>query len=371
MTILFITNNLPPVVDGVGDYTYNIARQFAMHRHKVYIACRENAEVNTHVEGMTIVPCVKAWNWSCYKPIVRLIREKGIEVVSLQYVPHGFHPKGLPFPLIKLVHEVKRCKVKLFTFFHEVGVEAEKGNVKRTLLSLLMLYISKKIVENSDSVATSIEYYRSMILKLVPEEKGNVSLIPIASNIPASSLTEAEIGRLRKKIAPHGESIVSFFGMRDVESSLAAISELKRDGYNLKALIIGKTSSKLPQLLPEDTVKTGILPIDEIDAYFKISDIFILPENQKYGCSFKSGSLIAALRNKLPVITSKGKLTSLLLRDGKEILFTDFTSAGKVKEAIASMLDSPARREEIGLSGYRVVENFTWEATYNAYLKVI
>ena len=370
MTILFITNNLPPVVDGVGDYTYNIARQFAMHRHKVYIACRENAEVNTHVKGMTIVPCVKAWNWSCYKPIVQLIREKGIEVVSLQYVPHGFHPKGLPFPLIRLVREVKKCKVKLFTFCHEVGVEAEKGNAKRTLLSLLMLYISKKIIENSDSVATSIAYYRSMILKLVPE-KGNVPLIPIASNIPASSSTEAEIGRLRKKIAPHGESIVSFFGMRDVESSLTAIAELKREGHNVRALIIGKTSSRLPQLLPEDTVKTGILPIDEIDDYFKISDIFILPENQKYGCSFKSGSLVAALRNKLPVITSRGKLTSHLLRDGMEILFTDFTSAGKVKEAIASMLDSPARRAEIGLSGYHVVENFTWEATYDTYLRVI
>ena len=134
---------------------------------------------------------------------------------------------------------------------------------------------------------------------------------------------------------------------------------------------IDLATGKEAVLLPEDTVKTGILPIDEIDAYFKISDIFILPENQKYGCSFKSGSLVAALRNKLPVITSRGKLTSHLLRDGTEILFTDFTSAGKVKEAIASMLDSPARRAEIGLSGYHMVENFTWEATYDMYLRVI
>lgn len=37
MKILFITNNFPPIVDGVGDYTYNIAKQFAEHNHKVYI----------------------------------------------------------------------------------------------------------------------------------------------------------------------------------------------------------------------------------------------------------------------------------------------------------------------------------------------
>lgn len=147
MKILFITNNLPPLVDGVGDYTYNIAKQFVEHNHEVYIICRNNPQINANVPGMTILPIINKWDCNCHKPIIKFIKEKAVDVVSLQYVPHGFHPKGLPFPIIKLTKKIKRCNVKLFTFFHEVSVEKEDGNIKRTLLSMLMQHISKKLLK--------------------------------------------------------------------------------------------------------------------------------------------------------------------------------------------------------------------------------
>ena len=108
MKILFITNNLPPIVDGVGDYTYNIAKQFVEHEHEVYIICRNNPQINTQVQGMTILPIIDKWDRNCYKPIISIIQKKVIDVVSLQYVPHGFHPKGLPFSIIKLTKKIKK-----------------------------------------------------------------------------------------------------------------------------------------------------------------------------------------------------------------------------------------------------------------------
>lgn len=367
MKILFITNTLPPVVDGVGDYTYNIARQFAAHKHEVYIVCKKNQEINTDIEGITVLPIVEKWNFNCHTPIVKLIKEKGIDIVSLQYVPHGFHPKGLPFPLIKLTNEIKKCHVKLFTFCHEVYVEEEKGNIKRTVLSKLMQYISRRIVNNSDYVATSIEYYKNMILRLSPANK-DIPTIPIASNIPESSLSEAELANLKKELTPNNEKIISFFGLRNIQTSIDAISELKQEGYRLKVMLIGKTSKNLPDNLPVDTIKTGTLDTKEIDKYFKVSDIFILPQDNIYGCSFKSGSFVTGLRNSLPVITAKGKMTADVLVNEKNIMFTDFDCRNEVKNSILFLLNNKDIAVNIGNLAYNVSKCLTWEETYNKYI---
>lgn len=368
MKILFITNNLPSIVDGVGDYTYNIAKQFAEHDHEVYIVCRKNPKINMDIEGITVLPIVEKWNFNCHKPIVNLIKKRGIDIVSLQYVPHGFHPKGLPFAIIKLTNEIKRCNTKLFTFCHEVFLEQVKGNVKRIVLSKLMQYISKRIIDNSDYVATSIEYYRDMIQKLSPSKK-DIPIIPIASNIPETDLSVLELVNLKKELAPNNETIISFFGLRNIQTSLNAISELKHDGYKLKVMLIGKTSNNILKNLPKDAIKTGTLDLKEIDKFLKVSDIFILPQDNIYGCSFKSGSFAAGLRNKLPIITAKGKMTANVLENGKNILFTNFEDKNEVKKTILFLLNN--NTNSIGHEGYSIAKYFTWNETYKKYINII
>ena len=370
MKILFITNNFPPIVDGVGDYTYNIAKQFADNNHEVYVVCKNNVNIRTDNIGITVFPIIKKWDYNSYKPIIRLIKEKSIDIISLQYVPHGFHPKGLPFALIKLTNKIKECDTKLFTFCHEVFVEEEKGNIKRTVVSKLMQYIGKRIIDNSDYVATSIEYYRDMIIKLSPSKK-DIITIPIASNIPETTLSETKLENLKKELAPNNEKIISFFGIRNIQSSIDAISELKQEGYKLKVMLIGKTSNNLPNNLPEDTIKTGPLDITQIDKYLKISDIFILPQDNIYGCSFKSGSFAAGLRNKLPIITAKGKMTSDVLENHKNILFTDFDNKNEIKSSILFLLNNKNIASNIGNQAYNISRCFTWEETYNKYIGLL
>lgn len=288
----------------------------------------------------------------------------------MQYVPHGFHPKGLPFPLIKLTNEIKRCGTKLFSFCHEVFVEEENGNIKRTVISKLMQYICRRIIVNSDYVATSIEYYRDMILKL-SQNKKYIPTIPIASNIPETTLSKTKLENLKKELAPNNEKIISFFGIRNIQSSIDAISELKQEGYRLKVMLIGKTSNNLPNNLPEDTIITGALGIEEIDKYLKVSDIFLLPQDNIYGCSFKSGSFAAGLRNKLPIITAKGKMTAEVLENHKNILFTDFDNKNEIKNSILFLLNNKNIASNIGNQAYNVSKCFTWEETYNKYIGLL
>lgn len=41
MHILFITTAFPPLVDGVGDYTYNLAQEFVNNGHQAIVVCKK------------------------------------------------------------------------------------------------------------------------------------------------------------------------------------------------------------------------------------------------------------------------------------------------------------------------------------------
>lgn len=369
MKILFITNQFPPLVDGVGDYTYNISMQFAEHNHDVYIVCKRNSKINTDVKGITILPIINKWDWNCYKPIISLIKEKLIDVVSLQYVPHGFHPKGLPFPIIKLTKEIKKCHTLLFTFCHELLVLPKRGNIKRCVLSYLMEQITRKIINNSDYAVTSNEYYKYLAENYIKVNK-ELNIIPISSNIPLIKYDVNYIKDLRKQIASPNEFIIAFFGNRDINTSIEVIKDLINGGNRIKILFIGKTA--IQNSLDTNVVyKTGIINIDEISKYLQIADILLLPENKGFGCSFKSGSLIAGLQNGTAIVTTKGKMTSELLIDKQNIIFTDFDDKDNIKRSLIWCIEHPLECKRIGNNAKSQFCFINWANTYQKYIEIL
>lgn len=366
MKILFITNQLPPLVDGVGDYTYNIAKQFAKHNHEVYIVCKKNPKINIDIEGITVLPIVEKWNFNCHKPIVKFIKEKGIDIVFLQYVPHGFHSKGLPFPLIKLTKKIKKSQAKLFTFFHEVCIDYLGWNIKKTICSIGITYIAKRLIRNSNYIATSIEHYVKRIKRFRKEI--SVKKIRIASNIPHYDYNEEYLRHLKNKIAPNSEFIVLFFGKRDVDCQVEAIKELISEGKKIVALSLGNTYFlNLDYGIP--TYKTGLLDINEISQYFQIADCFCLPENKESGATFKSGSLAAGLQYGLPIITNKGFMTEDTLIDGYNIIFTK--DKDSFKSSLNHLIDNKTFEENIREHAKIIGKSLTWENTYQQYMNII
>lgn len=368
MNVLFITNNCPPLVDGVGDYTYHLAKEFVKNKHSVSIICRNRVSIK-ELRGVNLVPVIKKWDNSAVVPIVSYILCNKIDVVLLQYVPHGFHPKGLPLFMPYITKKIKDTGVKLFTFLHEVAVETKKGDLKRCLLSFLMQSITKRIIKNSTIVATSIDYYKDMILKLVPDKK--VGIIPIASNIPVQHYAAYELTQFRDIIARKEEIIVSFFGVRDISTAIAAIANLVKKGIAIKVLLIGKTLNNSLSNLPDNIYKTGILEMKDISKYLQITDILILPEDIDSGCSFKSGSLAAALEHGLPVVSNRGKLTSKRLVHKQNIVFTDFSELDQVSATLSELIMHKECRTYISNNAKQIAIQNSWENTYQQYINFI
>lgn len=358
---------MPPVVDGVGDYTFNIAREFARHGHRVCVVCRRGAMVRTQYDDIRVCPVVEKYDREGARTVLRLMREERPDVVSLQYVPHGYEPHGLPFGLVGFIGEIRKTGTPLFTFCHEVYWHYRGWNLKYLAESLLMAQVSKRILKRSDIVATSITHYAAMIRRLSGKQ---VPTIPIASNIPVGETDAAEIEELRKRIAPGGEFIVSFIGKRDTAVASLALQRLIAEGYSIKVLLIGKTNG-VQGIDDSHCYHTGVLDIADLSRYVAVADCMVMPEEGVSGCSFKSGSLAAALSYGLPVITTRGVMTDATLRDRENIIFVNPRSADDYCRAIASLADDREFAARVSRGARAVGDRLTWEETYRKYMDIL
>lgn len=367
MHILFITNNLPPAIDGVGDYTVNLARTFAAHGHRVTIVCRHREGVRTDYNGVTVLPIVNGWNASAGTQIAEVVRSHGVDVVSLQYVPHSFHPKGLPLGLVIAMRRVRKTGVKVMIFCHEVRVFGLPMSVRNILLEAATGFVSHMVLRQADVVATSIEYYAQLIRDLGTKKK--VGIVPIASNIPLANLPHDERLSLRRKVADDDEIIVAFFGIRDTAKSVSAIEKLTAEGIRIKSLFIGKTPAGADTSRPVNAYRTGILEPEELAAYLSLPDVLVIPESSSFGCCFKSGSLAAAIQNGVAVLTGRGILTSPRLADGENVLFANFADVDDISAKLRSLCQNPDFRQKVGNAARSLAT--TWESTFESYITLL
>lgn len=368
MKILFITNNFPPIADGVGDYTYNLAKEFVKHKHEVHILLKKNKFTPTSYSPFTVLPIIKRWDLKANIQIIKYINQNEIDCVLLQYVPHGFHSKGIPLCIGLLTKKLHQKKIPLLCFFHEVCINYKGINLKRYFISRTMIYIAKMIIKNSNYIATSIDHYKNEIIKISKTEK-KIHIIPIASNVVFNEPQHLICNKTN--ICSDNDFIIAFFGNRDYTTCLYAINKLLKQNYKIKVLVIGNTKINKTIIPNDKIIETGVLPCSELSKYLQISDCIVLPENKNSGCSFKSGSLAAALQTRRPIISVNGFMTSDQLKDKKNILFVNPDDETDYINAIASIISNKDFKEYIGNNAFQIGKEINWDSTYRKYKSII
>jgi glycosyltransferase involved in cell wall biosynthesis len=364
MKVLFISNHLPPVVDGVGDYTFFLAEQFLEHGHEVILVCRVQGEIEAGIlEEMTVYPIVKEWDRENIQLVLELVDKEQPEAVSLQYVPYGFHPKGQPWVIAYLAQQLQQRNIFLSTTFHEVAIRYTPKYVVRALLQRL---VARAIARHSNKVITSIDFYVDYLKEWVDEAE----LIQIGSNIPAVYIPDEQLKALQQEIAPDGEFIIATFGKRDHVALLRWFEKLVQLRPNTKLLICGKTPDiSIKEQLQKHIHVTGFLSREELFKYLKCSDMFVQISMGKGGVCSKSGSLAAAFAAGLPILGNKGDMTNQSLLESGAIIF--IPKQGKTDwDAILNVMDNPVQLEEQAERVQLYHERFLdWRTIYEAYME--
>jgi len=313
MKIVFICSALEPGRDGVGDYTRRLAGELIRRGDDVVIFSLNDRYVDNVLSGLqcaegTDVPVVRIPSGYSIKQRFLLAKEQidqiGPDWLSLQYVPFGFHPKGLHAGLSKRLSSLGKGR-RWHIMFHElwVGMALEESK-KLVWWGRGQRYFIKSLLNNlrPSVVHTQTRLYQAQIAKL----GFNADYLPLFGNIPVNSPT----GKNGKAFVSEKISFVIFGSIHDGapidEFAKEAAKYSREKGVVISFTFVGRCG-------PERDRWSAILRSEALSVEFhgeesaiRISDIL---SNSTMGISAtalavieKSGSFAAMREHGLTVI---------------------------------------------------------------------
>ena len=180
-TIIQIVPRLPPAIDGVGDYAFNLARQL-----------RKDFNVQTHfiVGNPTWIgkleldgfPTSHITDGSSHS-LIKLLNDRSCPVI-LHYVGYGYAKRGCPVWLVEALETWKKEheNFHLVTMFHEICASGPIWT-SSFWLSGLQQNLAKRLTSLSDRLITSKQLYAQILEKLSGGKHCDIPALPVFSNI--------------------------------------------------------------------------------------------------------------------------------------------------------------------------------------------
>lgn len=208
MRLAFLCSSLESGQDGVGDYTRRLAAECIRQGHPcVIVGLNDTRIINTTYGSQemddAVIPVLRlasAEPWS--KRIVEArnwLDAFNPDWLSLQFVPFGYHRKGLCLGLGNRLAAINSSK-KWHIMFHELWLGlGEKSTAKHRILGALQRTIVQELIGRLKPrlMHAQAEPY----IKVLSGGKGGASLLPLFSNVPYvkgdgwTSLLEPLVGK--------------------------------------------------------------------------------------------------------------------------------------------------------------------------------
>ncbi len=185
MRILFLCSGLEPGRDGVGDYTRSLAAECVRQGHECRIVSLND---NASGEEPGCLRCAASLPWARRVEQARQsVAEFDPDWISLQFVPYGFHRKGIPW---RLAHALKPVVAgrPLQIMFHELWIGSAEGAsfkhrlvgaVQRRCILRMLRVLAPRVVHTSN--ATYIGLLKKAGIEAAP--------LPLFGNIPVVEKT--------------------------------------------------------------------------------------------------------------------------------------------------------------------------------------
>jgi glycosyltransferase involved in cell wall biosynthesis len=191
--ILFLAGSLEPGKDGVGDYTRVLANECARLGHETFLVSINDPWVATSVKEDAFLRLGTGLPWSERAIMLRTIFEDSRpDIVSLQFVPYAFQPRGLPLALLRILRIViGRIPVQIM--FHEIWIGAQiraplkcrvTGFCQRKIIENLVKSLNCRVIHTSATAYTQLLWAHGIQAKRLPLF-GNIPIAPWAQSIEA------------------------------------------------------------------------------------------------------------------------------------------------------------------------------------------
>jgi len=386
--VLLVSPEYPPLPGGIGDYTALLARHLRLHDATVAVLTSGSdgdASDECDEYGVRILRTVPHWGWGLTECVYGAIRRTGAEVVHIQYQTgmYAMYPAvsllpwrlGLPAPVR---HRAFPSRVRAVTTFHDLRppyLFPKAGPLRNGVTRLLARASDAAIVTNGVDAA------------LLRRWGVQPMLVPIGSNIPATMNPAPFPEAQRQFRAHHGIApdavLLTTFGLlnasKGLDTAIDALALVREGGIAAHLLLVGAgagvndptnratdaalTARIAAYGLTPYVTRTGLLAPNAVADALTWGRACLLPYRD--GASPRRGSLLAALTQGVPVVTTapeRGAYDGLPSLTGEMVAFALPDDAMTVAVAVRHILADEHYAAQLRIGARAYAARFSWDA---------
>lgn len=336
-SVLLISGNCPPTACGVGDYTYSLAAALSRAGMDVRFLTT-TGQVPANGTRIAVKTSIRSWNLFRIAEAMKEVRAAKPDVVHLQYPTSaygmGLLPQALVFsrrPFVVTIHEAH--------FSH--------------ILRRLSLY---PFLIFADHVIATTHFEANYLAWMYPPVRKRLSVIQIGSNLPVAP------------VRPRDNRVVVYFGLiapnKGLEDFIALAGLAKEVGEPWRFRIVGmppKRRESYARKLRDASRTLPVewclnLPAEEVAEHLASAGAVYLPFPD--GASSRRGSLVAALVNGAPTVTTYGEATPAELIGGENVVYANLPEVAR--EEIRRIFSNAFFSEKLSRGAVEYGESFSW-----------
>jgi glycosyltransferase involved in cell wall biosynthesis len=354
-TWALLTGEYPPQRGGVSDYTRLVARGLVAAGDEVHVWTSACGGPRVEDPGVRLHHLPDHFGPRSLLALEgELSRLRGPYQIAVQYTPHAFGYKAMNVPFCLWLSS--RWRRRYWVMFHEVAFPWERSHPwKHQLLGLVTRFMAARLTRGAARVFVSIQQWGPVLSRLC----GTLppcEWLPVPSNLDCCP-DPIRVEEVRRRLLAHpGAVLIGHFGT--FQPSIAPFLQevlphlLANDARRI-GLLVGRNSGEFaralvsshPELAPR-LVATGGLPADEVAHHLGACDLLLQPYPD--GASTRRGSLMAGLALGMPIVTTVGRHSDSVIREGGAVRGVPVDRVEGLVPAVEALLANPEGRRQLG-----------------------
>jgi len=385
--INFLVRWLPPRIDGVGDYTWNLACALREYGIDARIFTSEEQKGSKGLpENEWVFPVIKLWQpEQVIKALKTVIGEDSLDWLCFQYVPQMYGSWGICWQVADILLALKkefRCGIAVT--FHEF-ISGWSLKPKDLFLAAISRLQTRRILSAIDLAITTCSRYKDH-LQGIPLSSLMVQTIPVGASVEPVNISLETFLEFRKKHFPVTAKILGLFSrlstFRNFPLAVKVLQRARQEGLDAWLYLIGNVEPSNPKLFKDlmqfaerlgiksYIAASGELSRDALSIHLKMVDVFIFP--QVDGISTRNTALMAAMAHGLPIVSFKpqaGNFNNFYIPCAALADRND--EDGFIQAAVDCLKKSGNLSEAASANSDYYYKNFSWPIIAKRYLEAL
>jgi hypothetical protein len=369
---MILTGEFPPGSGGVGDYTAQVAAALAEAGDGVAVFRPPASSEPVAAAGVEVVTLRDHYGPLARGQLGRRLDDVRARVL-VQYVPQAFGVRGANVSFCRWLRRRFVRGDDIRVMFHEPYFYLSL-NPTHAALAAFQRAMAAILLRSSNRIYLSTAAWQPYLKRYAPRRFSPV-VLPIPSAIPSVNRPEC-VAAVRGRVLNDGASrLIGHFGTYgDHIAPLVKktfLSVLRRDA-SVAALCIGARSYEFARDLASSAPEleqrihaTGRMPADEVSVQLQSCDVLVQPYPD--GVTTRRTSVMAALVNGRPVVTTDGDLTESVWRESSAAALVPAADTDAMVSAVRRLAGDAAARASLGArASATYAQHFALERTIAA-----